>query len=281
MTYRSFKTKNSLTEQALELIDSVESAWDCRITIHDQLGCLALDGTPLLPKNRYEHSHRFCRWRRYKQTGWHTACNQHCLYDMGKYVLRGSGCHSCWKGAQEVVCPIIVGDAHMLTIFGGVFRGIQPTGIEGSVAWQEEWSRLPELSAADQRRLVSQLQMLGHHLCQLVQPRPKSSITRKERIELFFATRAHEPVMLGDLANELGLSDAQCSREVSRLMGNSFKKLLQLERLKRAAILLQYSELRVGEVAQRVGFGDPYHFNRIFKVQYGSSPGAWRSDTKS
>lgn len=52
-----------------------------------------------------------------------------------------------------------------------------------------------------------------------------------------------------------------------------------LSRLKmaHAASLLTNRELLVKEVAERVGYDDPYHFSKSFKRVYGLSPGVFRS----
>ncbi len=44
-----------------------------------------------------------------------------------------------------------------------------------------------------------------------------------------------------------------------------------------AARLLRYTDLTVGEVAFRVGFGDQLYFSRAFKRHYGEAPMSYRA----
>ena len=43
-----------------------------------------------------------------------------------------------------------------------------------------------------------------------------------------------------------------------------------------AARLLRFTDLAVGEVAHRAGFGDPLYFSRAFKRRHDASPQAYR-----
>jgi AraC-like DNA-binding protein len=47
-------------------------------------------------------------------------------------------------------------------------------------------------------------------------------------------------------------------------------------RIKRARMLLATGSLRVAEVGQAVGIGDPYYFSKLFKSRVNVSPLAYR-----
>jgi AraC family transcriptional activator of pobA len=61
-----------------------------------------------------------------------------------------------------------------------------------------------------------------------------------------------------------------------RLTGRTTKELITDRRMLEAARLLRFSELAVGEVAYRAGYGDQLYFSRAFKRQFGESPSAYR-----
>ena len=47
-------------------------------------------------------------------------------------------------------------------------------------------------------------------------------------------------------------------------------------RLSKAKELLCETTLRIGKIAERVGFECPYYFGRIFKAKTGMTPGEYR-----
>ena len=51
-------------------------------------------------------------------------------------------------------------------------------------------------------------------------------------------------------------------------------------KLQRACQLLDLSELRVNEIAAKIGYDDPYYFSRIFTKVMGKSPQAYRKNLK-
>jgi len=82
-----------------------------------------------------------------------------------------------------------------------------------------------------------------------------------------------------------GLSELErvgsCSRStICRLfrkhLGTTPTEWLLSVRLKQAARLLQSTNLRVYEVGERVGIGNPYYFSRVFKRHHGKTPGEYR-----
>jgi len=280
MIYTAFNTLNEPDSAVESMIRSIESAWSCRITIHDLLGLTRHQRrSGVLFNGRSMHTHSFCQWRRRSRTGWHTACNQHCLENMTREVLAGPGYHECWKGGREVTIPVLVKDQHLFTLFAGVFRGAPPEGGEEGSVWHQYWQALPEIGPRDMQDLAAQLQMLGRILLQGTQERHEEQPPRAQLIRTFIREHAHQPVGLSDLAGQLGISEGQCSREVKRLMSKPFRKLLIEERLKRAAILITNYDVSLETIAQQVGFSDQYHFSKSFKHHYGLAPGQWRRKT--
>lgn len=80
------------------------------------------------------------------------------------------------------------------------------------------------------------------------------------------------------LAIKLALSRSVLYRKVKALTTLSPGDLLKQYRLSLAAkLLLKYRDLKVAEVAYRVGFKDPKYFGKCFRQYYQSSPSGWRS----
>jgi AraC-like DNA-binding protein len=79
-----------------------------------------------------------------------------------------------------------------------------------------------------------------------------------------------------ELVAVTGLSAAQTRRLFQRHLQISPRRWLIRERIMLAQKLLLESGARVGEIAERSGFCDLYHFSREFKRSTGTSPRAWR-----
>jgi AraC family transcriptional activator of pobA len=78
-------------------------------------------------------------------------------------------------------------------------------------------------------------------------------------------------------ADALGVPPAALSRALSEVTGHGTKELIVDRVMLEAARLLRYTELTVGEVAFRVGYGDQLYFSRAFKRRLGASPLAYRA----
>ncbi len=74
------------------------------------------------------------------------------------------------------------------------------------------------------------------------------------------------------LANQMGFSPGYTSTLFKRLMGQSFQDYMLSNRLEKAKLLLLTTELKVYEVAERVGFEDVNYFSVRFKKMFGVSP---------
>jgi AraC family transcriptional regulator, arabinose operon regulatory protein len=101
-----------------------------------------------------------------------------------------------------------------------------------------------------------------------------------ERVLHFMADHASERHSLAHLASLANLSVSHFVRRFRRRTG--FAPLDYFTRLKmqRACEALDSTDRRVGEIAQALGYEDPYHFSRVFKNTIGRSPSAYRGVKK-
>ena len=73
-------------------------------------------------------------------------------------------------------------------------------------------------------------------------------------------------------ASNMAVSPSTMLRKMKAITGESSDKFIRTLRLKRAAQLLQSSQLSVTEICYEVGFSSPSYFSRSFSEEFGSAP---------
>lgn len=82
--------------------------------------------------------------------------------------------------------------------------------------------------------------------------------------------------LVEDLCRELGISRVYFYKKILTLTDKTPSEFIRFIRLKRAADLLEKSQLFVGEVAYKVGFNDPKYFRGYFKKEFGVTPSEYK-----
>jgi AraC-like DNA-binding protein len=92
----------------------------------------------------------------------------------------------------------------------------------------------------------------------------------------FIRDHCTEPISREQLAERFRCSPAHFSRLFTRATGHPYRDFLLQCRLERAKDLLQNSRLGVAEIAQAVGYDDPFQFSKLFRRRVGVSPRTFR-----
>lgn len=87
--------------------------------------------------------------------------------------------------------------------------------------------------------------------------------------------KAH--LTLGDVAEHTYVSQWHLSKLLNRHTGQNFSEILNRARIAHARELLKDPALRIGDVAEEVGFIDIAHFSRVFKKIEGISANEFRN----
>ena len=82
---------------------------------------------------------------------------------------------------------------------------------------------------------------------------------------------------LSDVAEKCFVSQWHLSKLLNRYKEQSFSDILNNIRGEKAKAMLQNPMLRIGDVAEHVGFMDMAHFSRVFKKQVGVSANEYRN----
>ncbi|RAV19621.1 helix-turn-helix domain-containing protein [Paenibacillus contaminans] len=100
--------------------------------------------------------------------------------------------------------------------------------------------------------------------------------TITKAIEIIRERYADSTLSVGSICKELFISENYFSKLFKQETGKNFSQFVSSLRLEEAKSLLQQTDLKINEIASRVGFSDANYFSLCFKGAYGMSPGKFR-----
>ncbi|MBD5550262.1 MAG: response regulator [Lachnospiraceae bacterium] len=86
-----------------------------------------------------------------------------------------------------------------------------------------------------------------------------------------------EKLKLSDVAEQVYVSQWHLSKLLNRYLGQNFSEILNGIRIEKAKEKLKDPSLRIGDIAEEVGFSDMAHFSRVFKKLVGISANEYRN----
>jgi AraC family transcriptional regulator of arabinose operon len=110
-------------------------------------------------------------------------------------------------------------------------------------------------------------------------PRSLRSYRTEDRILEAIRRMQAEPTrewLLDDLASGAGVSAPYFCEAFRKQTGTPPKQFLIQQRLQMACALMHESDLTISQIADRVGYEDPYYFSRLFQKKMGMSPRCYR-----
>ncbi|MCU6708886.1 response regulator [Paenibacillus sp. J5C_2022] len=120
------------------------------------------------------------------------------------------------------------------------------------------------------KRLVSQLEQHELH-------KPYST-NHPQVNEVLHYMQLHyaEDITLKSMAKRAAMEEHYFSALFKKKTGENFNRLLQKIRLEHAKVLLKETDFGMNKVAAKVGLGSDHYFIRLFKREYGQTPGDFR-----
>ncbi len=88
------------------------------------------------------------------------------------------------------------------------------------------------------------------------------------------------PTDLSAIAAHFNVARETLCRKAQQLHGNTVLRLHERMKIDWACTLLAMHGLNVTDVAQRLGYQDPFYFSRVFKKHRGISPSQWRRNAE-
>ena len=129
-----------------------------------------------------------------------------------------------------------------------------------------------------------QLQKLIHAQEHRVEAKPQeieiTSLDEKfitKALEVVNSNISNANFSVQELSSEMAVSRGQLYKKVLELTGKTPIEFIREVRIKRAAALLERSQLNVAEVAYNVGFNNPKYFTKYFKKAYKVLPSKYAS----
>ena len=98
-----------------------------------------------------------------------------------------------------------------------------------------------------------------------------------EELKLYIAERLHEPLTVDTLARRYGCSPFHFARLFRKVIGQPPHDYIIDRRLEKAKEMLEWTELSIGEITRRIGFGTQAHFSATFRERVGMTPTAYRA----
>lgn len=86
-----------------------------------------------------------------------------------------------------------------------------------------------------------------------------------------------EKLLLSDVAEKTYVSQWHLSKLLNKETGQNFSEILNGVRIEKAKELLRNPSMRIGDIAEEVGFLDLAHFSRVFKKLNGVSANEYRN----
>lgn len=99
---------------------------------------------------------------------------------------------------------------------------------------------------------------------------------RLRKILTYLEENYADKITLEDIAEEIGLCQAECCRFFKRVMNKSLFDYILYYRVTKSLPLLAQKNLSVTEIAEQTGFSSSSYFARVFKAQFNCSPSEYR-----
>lgn len=104
----------------------------------------------------------------------------------------------------------------------------------------------------------------------------KKPTTSLDKVMNYIREHFCEDISLNTVADAVYLHPSYISRLIKEQVGKNFSALITEMRIERAVTLLESTDLRVYEVAEKVGFNNLKYFYKVFKSTTGKSPRDYR-----
>jgi signal transduction histidine kinase/ligand-binding sensor domain-containing protein/DNA-binding response OmpR family regulator len=221
------------------------------------------------------------------------------------HIITAENGQRAWQLLQEQTPDLVVSDISMPVMDGlelcRRIRGHQPTAHIPIILLTARTTDTDQLEALDRgatdfitkpfnfevllsriRNLITQQEQLKKSFRKRIEANP-SEIAISSADEQFIQQAlqvveqhiSDPDFSVEELSRALHMSRVSAYKKILSLTGKTPIEFIRSIRLKRAALLLEKSQLTVAEVAYEVGFNNPKYFSKYFKMEYHVLPSAY------
>ncbi len=197
--------------------------------------------------------------------------------------------YQCHGGMREAILPVFTVDKLVGYIMIGQFRTRDRCPEKYRRDWkkkyhnewlQEAYLQAPYYPAKKLDDIFGMFELIVESIVtrHLIATKTSSSI---EKLISYIDQNPHVNLTLPQAAGMMYRSSSSLSHEFRQAAGISFKKYLILKKLEKADELMTRSgELKIYEIARKVGYSDPYLFSRIYKKHRNCSPNSFKKKVR-
>ena len=110
-----------------------------------------------------------------------------------------------------------------------------------------------------------------------VKPSSSSLSNDVARLKKSLDSSLEDKIQLKEICRSLDLNERVISRKFKSEIACSPYEYLLTKRMNLAMLLLAYSDLKIGDIAEKLQFSDIYTFSHFFKKRKGISPKGYRN----
>ncbi|AHF94481.1 hypothetical protein OPIT5_17410 [Opitutaceae bacterium TAV5] len=255
----------------------IEQASGIRVCFHDYGYFSHLK----LPGRRYQHNSPFCLKIKEDVVG-ARRCRKCDIDDAVAEANENDEpfIRFCHAGICEAIVPLKNHGQLVAIVFcGQVFldRKIPPPRVPGEI--HRTVPVVPETRLLAAARLIARFLSVRQPVISALadlQPPSRTGNRKIAQAMILLEKNFARSVSVGAIAREVGLSVSYFEHLFKKEMSMSFTAWRHHRRLREAMQLLEVTDIKVCEIASRVGFDDPSYFHRLFKTKTGISPQAYR-----
>ena len=154
------------------------------------------------------------------------------------------------------------------------------TGYQLSDNYISQIERLDDLNKITQFTRRSQEELVRHVLT--VKKREENAKSPYiEKCKQYIYKHMHETISIGEIADEIGVTENHLSMVFRRDEGITIKEYILREKIYYAKNLLTYSAYSMNDIARYFGFSSQSHFGNVFRKYIGMTPLEYRKKNRA